>query len=154
MWLRSYFYPLAGCKIFIPYLLDWCLYILTSVLHEGFFHLLWLVTKVRLFVKSSVRRENLGTRLLSGSSIGWFHYSFVWNKLYFFLTRKPWYFMKKAIAFWSPFRSSTRETRNECSESSRAKLARWLRLGTKRKQIWRRSTQNIFVVKLDLKWQF
>ena len=62
------------------------------------FHLL-LVTKVRLFEKSSVRRENLGTRLLSGSSIGWFHYLFVWNKIYFFLTHKPWYFMKKSIAF-------------------------------------------------------
>ena len=33
------------------------------------FHLL-LVTKVRLFEKSSVRRENLGTRFLSGSSLG------------------------------------------------------------------------------------
>ena len=87
------------------------------------FHLL-LVTKVRLFEKSSVRRENLGTRLLSGSSIGWFHYLFVWNKIYFFLTHKHWYFMNKSIYIWSSFRLSTRETRNECSESSRTKLAR------------------------------
>ena len=62
------------------------------------FHLL-LVTKVRLFEKPSVRRENLGTRLLSGSSLGWFHYLFVWNKIYVFLTHKPSYFMKKSIAF-------------------------------------------------------
>ena len=59
----------------------------------------YMVSKVRLFEKSSVRRENLGTRLLSGSPIGWFHYLFVWNKMYFFLTHKPWYFMKTSIAF-------------------------------------------------------
>ena len=45
-----------------------------------------LYGKVRLFEKSSVRRENLGMRLLSGSPIGWFHYLFVWNKIHFFLT--------------------------------------------------------------------
>ena len=44
----------------------------------------YMVSKVRLFEKSSVRRENLGSRLLSGSSIGWFHYLFVWNKFTFF----------------------------------------------------------------------
>ena len=41
MWMRSFFYLLAGSKIFIPYLLDWCLYIYTSVLHEIFFTYCW-----------------------------------------------------------------------------------------------------------------
>ena len=52
------------------------------------------LTKVRLFEQSSVRRENLGTRLLSGSSIGWFNCLFVWNKIYFFSHRLTLIFYK------------------------------------------------------------
>ena len=88
MWLRSYFYLLAGSKIFHSVFIG----LMPLHIHFSFtrriFHLL-LVTKVRLFEKSSVRRENLGTRLLSGSSIAWFDDLFVWNKMYFFLTHKP-----------------------------------------------------------------
>ena len=87
------------------------------------FHLL-LVTKVRLLVtKSSVRRENLGTRLLSGSSIAWFDYLFVWSKMYFFLTHKPWYFMKKSIAFDRVF-DRVLEKRETSALKARARKSR------------------------------
>ena len=116
------------------------------------FHLL-LVTKVRLFEKSSVRRENLGTRLLSGSSIGWFHYLFVWNKIYFFLTHKPWYFMKKSIAF-DRFFDRVLEKRETSALKARARDSRanwdWALKAIK----WRRSMQNMCVVKLDRKVTF
>ena len=112
------------------------------------FHLL-LVTKVPLFEKSSVRRENLGTRFLSGSSIGLFHYLFVRSKITFFSPINLDISRKRR----SRFRSSTRETRNECAESSAL-----IETGHQKKQIRRRRTQPVIVMSYlvnmssDLSW--
>ena len=113
------------------------------------FHLL-LVTKVRLFEQSSVRRENLGTRLLSGSSIGWFHYLFVWNKIYFFSHR--W-----TLIFYKFDRFFDRVLAKRETSALKARARHWRANWDWALKVTNMATEDaehMFVVKLDLKWHF